>query len=268
MPQPSYHDRYLQGEHVQVWQELSAIGPAVRTEPLLEEALLVCREIVRRAHHNLRLLHQRLIELGYQFAEEPVALVDAGPAAPAKLAAIEQELGTLPLIARVWYETIASVDFRQADAQRSNQQEFRPYSPGDIYGLGSHPVLVFQSLDRCRAEWLELAAENEEFARHVAETGRGQDDLNPFGPFLPLGGWASNCEPKGFNLPSLGVDDVIYDDGGGPITFVEELRRAFRWGGFPFWRWSLSKSDFYSPFEYRPDFARLLPILREGLVEL
>jgi hypothetical protein len=85
---------------------------------------------------------------------------------------------------------------------------------------------------------------------------------------LPLGGWASNCEPKGFQLPCSGVDAVIYNDGGGDTYFVDELRSAFRWGGFPFWQRSLKKSDFYSPMEYRPNFEKLLPVLKEGLMEL
>jgi hypothetical protein len=86
--------------------------------------------------------------------------------------------------------------------------------------------------------------------------------------FLPLGGSASNCEPKGFPVPCLGVDAVIYDDGGGPVYFVDELREAFRWGGFPLWGWNLDDPLFYWPGLYRPNFAKILPALREGLLEL
>ena len=41
----------------------------------------------------------------------------ASEGAAAKVLEIEHRLGALPLLARVWYETLASVDFRQADPQ-------------------------------------------------------------------------------------------------------------------------------------------------------
>jgi hypothetical protein len=87
-------------------------------------------------------------------------------------------------------------------------------------------------------------------------------------PGLPLGGWASNCDPKGFPLPCFGIDAVIYNDGGGDTYFVDELRSAFQWGGFPFWQWAFSKRRFQPPGVYRPNFEKLLPVLKEGLLEL
>jgi len=78
MTQPrKFHDRYQAGQHVAVWQELIALGEAVRDEPLRSDATAVCKEIIRRAQINLRILHGRLVELGYEFAEPEVALVDA-----------------------------------------------------------------------------------------------------------------------------------------------------------------------------------------------
>src|SRR5262249_61703259 len=74
----AYYERYQAGEHVAVWSELIALGKKVREEPVLAEALKVCTEIVRRARANLRMLHTRLLDLGYLFAEADVALVDAG----------------------------------------------------------------------------------------------------------------------------------------------------------------------------------------------
>jgi hypothetical protein len=45
----SYLERYLTGEHEQVWAELVALGAAVRDEPLYSDALAVARETMRRA---------------------------------------------------------------------------------------------------------------------------------------------------------------------------------------------------------------------------
>jgi hypothetical protein len=264
-----FYDRYTAGEYVPVWKELIALGEVVCAEPLRSEAIQVCKEIVRRASINLRMLHTRLLNLGYEFAEPNAAFVEAVADPSDRIDEFEQELGAMPLIARTWYSVIASVDFRQADSQRVYRQALRPPAGPDIFGLGSHPVLLFQSLARSQQQFQEMAEEQEGHMRqpHGSDL-EGSEERVPFASFFPLSGWASNCDPVGFRLPCLGVDGVIFNDGGGDAYFVDQLRGAFRWGGFPFWQGSLKKADFYSPFEYRPNFAKLLPHLKEGLLEL
>jgi hypothetical protein len=266
-----YFDRYMAGEHVLVWQELIALGDQVRQEPLLSESLRVCTELVRRVRLNLRTLHCRLQELGYQFADPEASLLDATECAIDKVREVERQLGVFPLLARVWYQTFDSVDFRQAESQlRVYDYGIRPPAGPDIFGLGSHPVLIFQGLDRCNEQLRQMDAEEEKHLQAVKEWGPEYQPLDegPSGPFLPLGGWASNCEEKGFRLPCLGIDGVLYNDGGGDTYMADELRRAFQWGGFPFWQWAFKKADFYAPYQYRPNIEKLLPILKEGLVEL
>jgi hypothetical protein len=63
----TYLDRYLRGEHEQVWDELVALGAAVREEPLYSDALAVARETMRRARHNIETLIPRLVRVGYLF---------------------------------------------------------------------------------------------------------------------------------------------------------------------------------------------------------
>ncbi len=63
----SYLDRYLSGEHEQVWAELVALGAAVREEPLYSDAWAVACETMRRARYNIELLIPRLEAFGYQF---------------------------------------------------------------------------------------------------------------------------------------------------------------------------------------------------------
>lgn len=269
MGKSSFLERYLAGEHVPVWRELIELGPKVLDDPLRTDALAVCEEIVRRAHANLLTLQVHLKDLGYEFADPHVALIDAGAGAIDEIAKAERELGAFPLIARVWYQTFASVDFCQADHQRAYWEGIRPPEGPDIFGLGSHPVLIFQSFEDARAQLQHMAAEKEEYIRQMKEDGWDESSEHvESGKFFPLGGWASNCEPKGFPLPSCGIDGVIYNDGGVDTYFVDELRSAFRWGGFPFWQWVFTEQDFYSPMEYRPNFEKLLPVLKEGLLEL
>lgn len=64
---PTYRERYLRGEHEQVWDELVALGEEVRTEPLYTDAVAVAHETIRRVRHNIGLLIPRLVGLGYLF---------------------------------------------------------------------------------------------------------------------------------------------------------------------------------------------------------
>ena len=64
---PSYLERYQQGEHVEVWQELVALGDQVCEEPLYSDAYAVAQETMRRARQNIELISQRLKDIGYHF---------------------------------------------------------------------------------------------------------------------------------------------------------------------------------------------------------
>lgn len=63
----SFLERYKQGEHEQVWDELVALGAAVREEPLAVDTQAVARETMRRARANVLTLIQRLGHMGYLF---------------------------------------------------------------------------------------------------------------------------------------------------------------------------------------------------------
>ncbi|MGZ3680588.1 MAG: hypothetical protein ACXWQR_18935 [Ktedonobacterales bacterium] len=67
MTNATFLERYVAGEHEQVWAELVALGAAVRQEPLHADALAVARETMRRARQNVLLLIRRLREVGYRF---------------------------------------------------------------------------------------------------------------------------------------------------------------------------------------------------------
>jgi hypothetical protein len=66
----SYLERYRNGEHEQVYNELVGLGEAIRTEPLYGEAQAVAQEMMSRAQHNVTLLIERLRSLNYQFLME------------------------------------------------------------------------------------------------------------------------------------------------------------------------------------------------------
>jgi hypothetical protein len=264
-----YLDRYLAGQREAVWDELIGLGDRVQRGPLLLDARAVCREVVGRARYNIELLFNRLVKLGYQFADPKSAFVPAAPNAAQKIGEIERRLGTLPVVVKAWYESMASVDFSQAKEQLQG-----PTGP-DINGLGSHVELVMQSLDRCWESWLAICKEDEDHRQMMAQIKKENPAVyrtypenarnpRPRDPFLPTGGAASNCDMKGFCLPSKSIDGVLYSDGE-EMSLVKMMRRCFEWGGFPFCKY-YAAGNAPLPWEARPNIEKLIPLLREGLV--
>ncbi len=63
----SYLERYTSGEYESVWEELQALGSAVRQGPLHSDAIAVARETMRRVRQTIEILIQRLIRIGFVF---------------------------------------------------------------------------------------------------------------------------------------------------------------------------------------------------------
>lgn len=251
---PSPVERYRAGE-TQVLLELRDLAERVGEEAAYKDAWLVAQEVVDRAFENLVRLRSRLAELGYEFLNPRRVLVEASSTHLNELATLESKHGSLPLLLRAWYERIECVDFRQADNQLAGDERSRSLG---IAGLGKNAVLVVHSV----SEGVELKRKLlSEAAASEGDTPSGVDDRF----FLPLGGWASNSEPKGIFVPSRKFDDVIYNDGGGDVFFLDDLRLAFRWGGFPFWSPLILRPKRLRPPGPVPAFAELLPKLIDGL---
>jgi len=63
----TYLERYLTGEHEQVWAELVAMGERVRAEPIYSDAWAVACETMRRVRLNIERLIPRLVRMGFVF---------------------------------------------------------------------------------------------------------------------------------------------------------------------------------------------------------
>lgn len=70
----SYLDRYLQGEHEAVWDELLALGAEIYEPKLFESALAVARETMRRVRANIEMLIPRLGQIGFAFGYDHLLL--------------------------------------------------------------------------------------------------------------------------------------------------------------------------------------------------
>jgi hypothetical protein len=68
----SFFERYRNGEHAAVWEELVALGEGVRNDLYYADAVAVANETMSRVRHNVETLIQRLAEMGYYF----VTIVD------------------------------------------------------------------------------------------------------------------------------------------------------------------------------------------------
>jgi len=205
-------------------------------------------EFVGQCLHNLRVLQANLTTLGYQFSA-PSPLSEGGRTNQATIVELRATYSSLPAIVEEWYGRVNSVDFSQHPQQLNSEIDVA------VAGLGLNPVLVFLDLPSCLA-----------FKRDLIQEGVRLKSDDGTQEILPSGGVASNCTPKGFWLPDGSTDPVLYDEGFGPITFSQELSKAFAAGGFPFWAARSRKRRPSSPLRHGPRFLELLPRLVEGLV--
>ncbi len=211
----SFHHRYISDEREPVWVEMIGLGDSIREEAVLSDALAVVREVVDRSCRNLRTIHDRLVSLGYEFANPEAALVEAGPGAFEQIRALEARLGTFPLLLREWYLRLASVDFSQAESQEVGPTE------SSVGGLGFNCTLIMQRLSECSEQWECLAREYAEGGCAARESTDSTFGTELLPGFLALGPSASNCDLMGFRLPNRAVDGVFYNDGAGDIYLIE-----------------------------------------------
>ena len=85
-------ERYRDGNHRQVWIEMTSLGPGVRSdETALSEATAVAGETMRRARNNVERLVERLPRFGFEFQSIP--LTEPSPDARTELDRLERGRG-------------------------------------------------------------------------------------------------------------------------------------------------------------------------------
>lgn len=230
----TYLDRYLRGEHEQVWAELVALGELDAAQPLAAEtyadAAAVAHETMRRVRYNLDLLIPRLRELGYAFGYgwaiargvlSPEAAAqweqDEPPLSPPEgdlvsvIAELERRTGALPLSLRAFYEIVGGCNFVGA------HPHWDSHRLDPLRVLSAHAVLRLDdenhwSDDRRDDGRYELPIAPDEYFKYLYSGG---------GPYvLPLTGVVADAP-------------LVYE--WHDTTFVNYLRTCFRWGGFPGW---------------------------------
>jgi hypothetical protein len=228
----SYLERYVHGEQLQVWDELLAAGSRVREEPLASQAWAVARETMRRVRHNVDLLHIRLPALGYTFGygwveeEDPTFAVGQAPvwAPPApdvdeQIADLERQAGPLPLSLRAFYALVGAVNFVGA-APPDWDLDVRA-DPLYVYPL----TAAFAEY----AEWVEATLDGGPAAAEMGDPGPFRVPIAPdaLHKYNISGGMWYHIP-----IPNAAIDAHLAAEPHA-TTFVNYLRIAFQWGGFP-----------------------------------
>jgi hypothetical protein len=110
---PDWKDRYLGGDCVGVWTEITSIEATTgldQAESLAAEAVAI--ETMRRCRENVDRLVELLPTIGYQFQPgEGLAVHQApSPTVVGEVAQMEERVGTLPTALRAWYLEVGEVN--------------------------------------------------------------------------------------------------------------------------------------------------------------
>ena len=218
-------DRYLRGDRIHVWSELVQLGGSIG-----RDAESVVEEVGRRIRHNVVMLTERLLGMGYQFYRQEGGYRFADAESLAQLEEAQRNWGRFPRLLSRIYQDFAWVDFSQADGQ---------ISAGEFRGMGWHPQLYLLSMPECAV----LRETMREEAEHAAECMRrycqnsGEVYHEETGSLncVFTGPCASNNDMKGFALPCDAVDARYYDDGGGRPCSTASFRICSAGAGSQSW---------------------------------
>jgi hypothetical protein len=226
----TYLERYLNGEHEQVWDDLCALGSAVGHEPYAADALAVAIETMRRVQRNCARIVVRLQALGYIFGIYPDGtqgyytdgpLVAPNDTTRSDYTTLHAQLGPIPLSLTAFWQEVGAVDLVGR----------HPAWPQVVDPLVVYaPEAALVDLD----EWDE-----EQTASRQITVALAPDDLHKAN--------ISGGEPYSVALPNASADFVVLYERH-KLSFVPYLRLALlKWGGFPGWE----KQPM--PFEARTD---------------
>lgn len=202
-----------------MWDELLAHGDAVRNLPFRDDAEAVARETMLRVRRNVENLVAGLKRHGFEFGRYPDGEVVPGYAGPLVPPSkhVESELneieslvgGPLPLALVAFWRYVGSVNLVGA----------YPDWPD-----GSDPLWVdppAATIDEF-PNWLDRKAfdpDERAFGAQIAPDSLHKDNVSGGLPYEIL-------------LPNAAIDGELSNEGSG-LYFVEYLRQALDWGGFP-----------------------------------
>ncbi|NJO01366.1 MAG: hypothetical protein HC880_06475 [Bacteroidia bacterium] len=216
----SFLNRYHNGEHKKVWDELLLYGAQVYKEPLRSDALAVVYETMSRAKSNIKLLVSRLSSINYDFVYPTKVSILPKADTLNRIRELEELVGQIPMSLRVWYETVGSVCFI-----------------GNYLMLSSYAHNVFDNSITVFTDPLvvdpieELLSEAREW---LGDEGEPDFTNSCIVPISPDEYHKANISGATYNVefPGAAIDAQLIGERHN-TTFVDYLRISFQWGGFP-----------------------------------
>ncbi len=200
--------RYRAGEHAAVWREMTRLGPKVREPKVFGDAVDVAMETMRRVRASVELVHERLVDGGYEFARPKRAFVAAKPNVARLIASLEKKVGSTPLSICAFYTVVGEVDFCG--------QHTRWKSPGEaiLDPLVVSPASYVLVFDEDNQE-----DEDEPYQLSLAPDAYHKEEISGGPAYTML-------------IPNAAADGDVLHAPGEP-SFVGMLRDALSYGGFP-----------------------------------
>lgn len=211
----SYLERYHNGNHEQVWNELLSLGSAVHQPQYFDQAQAVASETMRRVRRNCERIVNRLQSAGYRFGvylDGSRGYISDGPLIPPSqqsqidIATLENQVGPIPLSLLAFWREVGAVDL----------VGMHPAWPSLLDPLVVYPPeAVLVDLEA----WQDHDA-SEDFEGSLAPDILHKDNI-------------SGGEPYSVQLPDSSADFLLrYEQH--ELYFVPYLRVAIlQWGGFP-----------------------------------
>ena len=206
-------DRYLAGDHRQVWADLVALGAEVRGDPHAADALAVAYETMHRVEANVRTLVERLSAMNYTFTTDPDSDGGrpthlTGPSNVRKeIADFEKQVGAMPLSLRAFYEVVGEVNLIGHHPILDPKGNTVAPDPLVVYGF-DEGVIEYDDEDDEGPSAITIAPDD----LHKANTSGG--------------------DPYEMAVPDPRADGELLNERH-RLFFVDYLRLCFRFGGFP-----------------------------------
>ena len=218
----TYFERYKNGQLAEVWDELAALGEAVRDPAIAADAMSVAHLTMERVATNIERLIARLASHGYEFGfylgqphsfQSTAALVRPDANVRRDLEDLERSAGPLPLSLRGFWDVVGSVSLigRTPNGWPEYSDALHVDSPS--VGL---------------AEFHEWYADIE-----MRERAAHEGLLCSIAPDVYHRDNVSGGAPYAIELPNPGADALVFGEWH-HVRFVPYLRIAILdWGGFP-----------------------------------
>lgn len=228
-------ERYLAGEHEQVWIELQELGRSALDDGYREAAMQVAAETMRRVQRNCEQIIERLKSLKYTFGVYPDGskgyysmgpLVTPDAEMLTDIATLRKAVGPLPLSLTAFWENVGSVDLVGMHSEWPRGLDPLVVEP---------PAAAVSDLDSMD----EIVGSLGHFEASLAPDDLHKDNI-------------SGGDPYAVELPNAAADFVLLNERH-HLRFVPYLRKAIlAYGGFPGVEDTGAEPDF-------------LDVLRDGL---